>query len=71
MALDKQYCIYGIDTSAFYFEDERYLEQKMYQLSNFLSVNGSNIRATTIEAIQGLYMATRWANPNEDKVAPY
>ena len=32
MALDKQYCIYGIDTSAFYFEDERYLEQKMYQL---------------------------------------
>ena len=32
MALDKQYCIYGVDTSAFYFDDERCLEQKMYQL---------------------------------------
>lgn len=32
MALDKQYCIYGIDTSAFYFEDEQLLEQKMYKV---------------------------------------
>lgn len=32
MALDKQYCIYGVDTSAFYFEDERIVEQKMYKL---------------------------------------
>lgn len=32
MALDKQYCLYGIDTSAFYYEDERLLEQKMYRL---------------------------------------
>ena len=32
MALDKQYCIYGIDTSAFYFEDERSVEQKMYRV---------------------------------------
>lgn len=32
MALDKQYCIYGIDTSAFYFDDEKNVEQKMYQL---------------------------------------
>lgn len=32
MALDKQYCIYGIDTSAFYFDDERNVEQKMYVL---------------------------------------
>lgn len=30
MALDKQYCIYGIDTSAFYFDEERNVEQKMY-----------------------------------------
>lgn len=34
MALDKQYCIYGVDTSAFYFDDERNVEQKMYQLRN-------------------------------------
>lgn len=32
MALDKQYCIYGIDTSAFYFDDERCVEQKMYKI---------------------------------------
>lgn len=32
MALDKQYCIYGIDTSAFYFDDEKNVEQKMYKL---------------------------------------
>lgn len=34
MALDKQYCIYGIDTSAVYFEDERLVEQKMYEIRN-------------------------------------
>lgn len=34
MALDKQYCIYGIDTSAFYFDDERNVEQKMYKIRN-------------------------------------
>ena len=34
MALDRQYCIYGLDTSAFYFEEERNLEQKMYKLRN-------------------------------------
>lgn len=32
MALDKQYAIYGIDTSAFYFTDEKAVEQKMYVL---------------------------------------
>lgn len=32
MALDRQYCIYGIDTSAFYFDDEMAVEQKMYAL---------------------------------------
>lgn len=32
MALDKQYCIYGVDTSAFYFDDEKNVEQKMYEL---------------------------------------
>lgn len=32
MALDKQYCIYGIGTDAFYFEEERYVEQKIYEL---------------------------------------
>lgn len=34
MALDKQYCIYGIDTSAFYFDDEQNVEQKMYKIRN-------------------------------------
>lgn len=37
MALDKQYCIYGIDTSAFYFEDEINVEQKMYNIRNLKS----------------------------------
>lgn len=32
MALDRQYCIYGIDTSAVYFEDEQCVEQKMYAI---------------------------------------
>ena len=32
MALDKQFCVYGIDTSAFYFEEERNIEQRMYKL---------------------------------------
>ena len=32
MALDKQYCIYGVDTSAFYFDDEKNVEQKMFSL---------------------------------------
>lgn len=34
LALDKQYCIYGIDTSAVYFDDEYYVEQKMYKIRN-------------------------------------
>ena len=34
MALDRQYCIYGLGTSAFYFDEERNLEQKMYRLRN-------------------------------------
>lgn len=37
MALDRQYCIYGIDTSAFYFEDETNVEQKMYNVRNIKS----------------------------------
>lgn len=37
MALDKQYCIYGIDTSAFYFDDEREVERKMYTLRGLKS----------------------------------
>lgn len=32
LALDKQYCIYGVDTSAFYFDDEKNVEQKMFSL---------------------------------------
>lgn len=34
MALDKQYCIYSIDTATFYFEEERIIEQRMYKLRN-------------------------------------
>lgn len=30
MALNKQYCIYGVDTSAFYFEEEKRLNSKIY-----------------------------------------
>lgn len=32
MALDKQYSIYGVDTSAFYFDDEKNVEAKMFAL---------------------------------------
>lgn len=35
MALDKQYCIYGVDTSAFYFDDEKCLEEKICKLRTF------------------------------------
>ena len=35
-------------------------EQKMKAISNILSVNGNNIRKTTNEAVQTLYMMTRW-----------
>ena len=45
--------------------------KKMFQLSNLLTVNGSNIRLTTIEALQCLYMTTRWGNPKEEKVSAY
>lgn len=31
MALDKQYCIYGVDTSAFYFEEEVVIECDLYK----------------------------------------
>lgn len=35
-------------------------EQKMRAVSNFLSVNGNNIRTTTNEAVLTLFMMTRW-----------
>ena len=37
-------------------------ERIMKSLTNILSVNGSNIRTTTIEAIQTLYMMSRWGD---------
>ena len=33
--------------------------------TNFISINGSNIRTSEIEAIQTLYSMTRWGNKNE------
>ena len=35
-------------------------EKKLLAASNILSVNGNNIRKTTNEAVQTLYMMTRW-----------
>ena len=33
--------------------------------TNFISINGSNIRTSEIEAVQTLYSMTRWKNKNE------
>ena len=33
--------------------------------TNFISINGSNIRTSEIEAIQTLYTMSRWKNKNE------
>ena len=35
MALNKQYCVYGVDTSAFYFEEEKRLETKIYNAKQY------------------------------------
>lgn len=35
MALNKQYCVYGVDTSAFYFEEEKRLEAKIYNAKQY------------------------------------
>ena len=40
-------------------------ERIMKSYTNILSVNGNNIRLSTIEAVQTLYSITRWNNPNE------
>ena len=40
-------------------------EEKMRSMSNILSINGNNVRTSSIEVIQTLYMCTRWKNPNE------
>ena len=40
-------------------------EEKMRSMSNILSINGNNVRTSSLEVIQTLYMCTRWKNPNE------
>ena len=35
-------------------------EEKMKAISNILSVNGNNTRKTSNEAVQTIYMMTRW-----------
>lgn len=52
LALDKQYCIYGIDTSAFYFEDERNVEQKMYKLREQKSRYKVILKKETCKAVR-------------------
>lgn len=50
MALDKQYCIYGLDTSTFYFDDERNAEQKMYIIRNQKTKYKELLRDQTLSA---------------------
>ena len=40
-------------------------EQLIMNPTNFISINGSNIRTSEIEAVQTLYSMTRWKNKNE------
>lgn len=40
-------------------------EKIMHSPASFMSINGTPIRTTTIEAIQGCYGVSRWGNPNE------
>ena len=49
------------------FSQEANLEadRLMMNPTNFISINGSNIRTTKIEGIQTLYTMTRWGNKNE------
>ena len=49
MALDKQYCIYGLDTSSFYFEEERNIEQKMYKLRNSKNLYREYLKNTELD----------------------
>ena len=46
--------------SVFSQEANEEAEKKMKAISNILSVNGNNVRKTTNEAVQTLYMMTRW-----------
>lgn len=41
-------------------EANKEAEEKLYALSNFISVNSSNVRTSKIEAMQTLYHVTRW-----------
>ena len=50
MALDKQYCIYGVDTSAFYFDDEKSVEQKMYKLRGAKAEYKEILRDTNLDS---------------------
>lgn len=50
MALDKQYCIYGVDTSAFYFEDERWVEQKMYKVRGLKAAYKEILRSEKLDS---------------------
>ena len=49
------------------FSQEANLEAERLIMSptNFISINGSNIRTSEIEAVQTLYSMTRWKNKNE------
>ena len=52
----------------FSIEANKEAEAKMMDLSNFMSVNTSNIRTSKIEAMQTMYHITRFYNPNEEKI---
>ena len=38
----------------------------MKKPNQLITMNVTNIRTTTIEAVQCLYMMSRWKNPNEN-----
>ena len=57
-----QITIKGVFSQEANMEAERIMKAK----NQFITMNATNIRTTTIEAVQCLYMMSRWKNPNEN-----
>ena len=66
MALDKQYCIYGVDTSAFYFEEERNVEQKMYALRNIKNGYKKYLKQDNVSSVVRLILEEKHRQASQE-----
>lgn len=66
MALDKQYCIYGVDTSAFYFEEERNVEQKMYALRNIKNEYKKYLKQDNVSSVVKLILEDKYKQASQE-----